>query len=61
MVKELYESGEAPALMSEQDMGYLRYDRLRFGHDLMLYKVTRYVVETRRQTMLWVKLLEELA
>ena len=48
MVKELYESGEAPALMSEQDMGYLRYDRLRFGHDLMLYKVTRYVVETRR-------------
>ena len=60
ITKEVYEAQEAP-LISEQDMGYLRYDRLRFGHDLLLYKVTQYIVETRRQTNLWIKLLEELA
>jgi hypothetical protein len=51
-VKDLYEKQKV--LISEEEMGYERYDRLRYGHDLLLYKVTEYVIATKRQTYLWI-------
>ena len=41
-------------------MGYERLDRLRVGHDLLLYKITQYILQTKRQTNTWLQILEEL-
>jgi len=42
-------------------MGFQRYDRLRYGHDFLLFKVTEYVIATKRQTMLWMQILYDLS
>ena len=39
--------------MSEEQMGNEGFDRLKVGHDLLLYKVTQYILETKRQTNTW--------
>jgi hypothetical protein len=39
--------------MTEAQMGTLRFDRLKVGHDLLLYKVTQYILQTKRQTNTW--------
>ena len=59
VVKDVY-IDEQP-LLSLEEMSEYHFDRMRFGHDLLLYKVTQYVIKTRRQTEVWLQILEELA
>jgi hypothetical protein len=57
-IRELYINQKT--LISADELGFKRWDTLLIGHDFMIYKVTEYVIRTKRQTHLWITILEEL-
>ena len=46
LIKNVYI--DLPPLYTPEEMSAKLYDRMKYGHDLLLHKVTAYVIKTKR-------------